>query len=217
MGTKIDDSRLPSMADALFPEVRQRVLAVLFGTPDRSFYANEVIALAQSGTGAVQRELAGLSEAELLTVSRQGNQKYYQANAAAPVFAELRALVLKTMGLADVLRAALAPLAPLADQISIAFVFGSIAKQTDTAQSDVDLLVVSDSLGYADLFSALEDATRTLGRTINPAIYTQAEFAARLQGDNAFVHRAMQQPKIWLMGQKTTLFMTTTTSPLDNT
>ena len=214
MGTKIDDSRLPSMADALFPEVRQRVLAVLFGTPDRSFYANEVIALAQSGTGAVQRELAGLSQAGLLTVSKQGNQKHYQANAAAPVFAELRGLVLKTMGLADVLRAALAP---LADQISIAFVFGSIAKQTDTAQSDVDLLVVSDSLGYADLFAALEDATRTLGRTINPAIYTQAEFAARLQGDNAFVHRAMQQPKIWLKGQKTTLFMTTTTSPLDNT
>ena len=203
MGTKIDDSRLPSMADALFPKVRQRVLAVLFGTPDRSFYANEVIALAQSGKGAVQRELAGLSESGLLTVSRQGNQKHYQANAAAPVFAELRGLVLKTMGLADVLRAALAP---LADQISIAFVFGSIAKQTDTAQSDVDLLVVSDSLGYADLFAALEDATRTLGRTINPAIYTQAEFAARLQGDNAFVHRAMQQPKIWLMGQETTLF-----------
>ena len=203
MGTKIDDSALPSMADALFPEVRQRVLAVLFGTPDRSFYANEVIALAQSGTGAVQRELAGLSEAGLLTVSRQGNQKHYQANAAAPVFAELRGLVLKTMGLADVLRAALAP---LGNEISIAFVFGSIAKQTDTAQSDVDLLVVSDSLGYADLFAALEDATRTLGRTINPAIYTQAEFAARLQGDNAFVHRAMQQPKIWLMGQETTLF-----------
>ena len=213
MGTKIDDSALPSMADALFPKVRQRVLAVLFGTPDRSFYANEVIALAQSGKGAVQRELAGLSEAGLLTVSRQGNQKHYQANAAAPVFAELRGLVLKTMGLADVLRAALAP---LGNEISIAFVFGSIAKQTDTAQSDVDLLVVSDSLGYADLFAALEDATRTLGRTINPAIYTQAEFAARLQGDNAFVHRAMQQPKIWLKGQETTLFMTTTTSPLDN-
>ena len=76
-----------SFADALFPKVRQRVLAVLFGTPDRSFYANEVIALAQSGKGAVQRELAGLSEAGLLTVSRQGNQKHYQANAAAPVFA----------------------------------------------------------------------------------------------------------------------------------
>ncbi|MGV8935112.1 MAG: transcriptional regulator, partial [Gallionellaceae bacterium] len=79
-----------SLADALFPKVRQRVLAVLFGTPDRSFYANEVTTLAQSGTGAVQRELAGLSGAGLLTISKQGNQKHYQANADAPVFAELR-------------------------------------------------------------------------------------------------------------------------------
>ena len=109
----------------MFPKVRQRVLAVLFGNPARSFYANEVIALAQSGTGAVQRELAALSEAGLLTVTRQGNQKHYQANAEAPVFAELRGLVLKTMGLADVLRAALAPLSP---QIELAFVYGSVAK-----------------------------------------------------------------------------------------
>ena len=97
------------MANALFSKVRQRVLAVLFGNPGRSFYANEVIALAQSGTGAVQRELATLSEAGLLTVRRQGNQKHYQANAEAPIFTELRGLVLKTMGLADVLRVALAP------------------------------------------------------------------------------------------------------------
>lgn len=203
MGTnQSPNAELTSIADALFPKVRQRVLAVLFGSPDRSFYANEVIALAQSGTGAVQRELAGLSEAGLLTVSKQGNQKHYQANAAAPVFTELRGLVLKTTGLADVLRAALVPLAA---QIEHAFVFGSIAKQTDTAQSDVDLLVVSDSLGYGDLFSALEVASQTLGRTINPALYTLVDFAARLQGDNAFITRVMQQPKIWLMGQETTL------------
>ena len=136
-----------SLADALFPKVRQRVLAVLFGNPTRSFYANEVIALAGSGSGAVQRELARLSQAGLLTVSRQGNQKHYQANADAPVFTELRGLVLKTSGLADVLRSALLPLAP---QISAAFVFGSVANQQDTAQSDIDVLVVSASLGYAN-------------------------------------------------------------------
>ena len=188
-----------STADALFPKVRQRVLAVLFGTPDRSFYTNEVIGLAQSGAGAVQRELADLAGAGLLTVRRQGNQKHFQANAASPVFAELRGLVLKTMGLADVLRAALAPLAP---QIEQAFVFGSIAKQQDTAASDVDLLVVSDTLGYGDVFGALESASQTLGRTINPALYTAADFRARLQADNAFINRVMQQPKIWLIGQE---------------
>lgn len=188
-----------SIANALFPKVRQRVLAVLFGAPDRSFYTNEVIGLAQSGAGAVQRELADLAAAGLLTVRKQGNQKHFQANAASPVFAELRGLVLKTMGLADVLRAALAPLAP---QIERAFVFGSIAKQQDTATSDVDLLVVSDTLGYGELFGALEAAGQTLGRTINPALYTAANFRARLQGDNAFINRVMQQPKIWLIGQE---------------
>ena len=101
MGISANPIEPSALADALFPKVRQRVLAVLFGAPDRSFYANEVIALAQSGTGAVQRELAGLSEAGLLTVRKQGNQKHYQANASAPVFAELRSLVLKTMGLTD--------------------------------------------------------------------------------------------------------------------
>jgi predicted nucleotidyltransferase len=188
-----------STADALFPKVRQRVLAVLFGAPDRSFYTNEVIGLVQSGAGAVQRELADLAAAGLLKVRKQGNQKHFQANETSPVFAELRGLVLKTMGLADVLRAALAPLAP---QIERAFVFGSIAEQQDTAASDVDLLVVSDSLGYGELFGALEGAGQTLGRTINPALYTAAEFRARRQEENAFINRVMQQPKIWLIGQE---------------
>ncbi len=198
MGTINIDSRLPSsLADALFPKVRQRVLAVLFGTPDRSFYANEVIALAQSGTGAVQRELATLAEAGLLTVSKQGNQKHFQANIAAPVFAELRGLILKTMGLADVLRVALAP---LAQQIETAFVYGSVAKQQDTASSDIDLMIISPSLGYADVFGALESAAGTLSRTINPTLYDPVELAKRIKQDNAFVTRVLQQPKIWLIG-----------------
>lgn len=188
-----------STADALFPKVRQRVLAVLFGSPDRSFYTNEVIGLAQSGAGAVQRELAGLAEAGLLTVRKQGNQKHFQANVASPVFAELRGLVLKTMGLADVVRAALVPPAP---QIEQAFVFGSIARQEDTAQSDVDLLVVSDTMGYGEVFAALESASQTVGRTINPALYSVADFRSRQAGDNAFINRVMQQPKIWLIGHE---------------
>ncbi|MBK7719142.1 MAG: transcriptional regulator [Giesbergeria sp.] len=188
-----------SAADALFPKVRQRVLAILFGTPDRSFYANEVIALAQSGTGAVQRELLGLSEAGLLTVSKQGNQKHYQANANAPVFAELRGLVLKTLGLADVLRAALAPLAA---QIDAAFIYGSMARQQDTAQSDVDVMIVSNTLGYGEVFGALEAATVSLGRTVNPTLYTRADWAKRVHDDNAFVTRVWQQPKIWLIGNE---------------
>ena len=196
-----------SLADALFPKVRQRVLAVLFGTPDRSFYANEVIALAQSGTGAVQRELAGLSAAGLLTVSKQGNQKHYQANAGAPVFAELRGLVLKTLGLADVLRAALSSLAA---QVDAAFIYGSVARQQDTAQSDVDVMIISSTLGYGEVFGALESATLSLGRKVNPTLYTPADWAKRVSNDNAFVTRVWLQPKIWLIGNETQLHASST-------
>ncbi len=199
MGISLNLQEPSGVASALFSKVRQRVLAVLFGNPGRSFYANEVIALAQSGTGAVQRELATLSEAGLLTVRRQGNQKHYQANADAPVFTELRGLVLKTMGLADVLRAALAPLAP---QIMQAFVYGSVARHQDMATSDIDVMIVSESLAYADVFGALENATATLGRKINPTLYTPAEMTKRISQDNAFITRVLQQPKIWLIGNE---------------
>ena len=122
-----------------------------------------MIALAHSGTGAVQRELARLEAAGLVTVVRVGKQKHYQANQASPVFQKLRALVLKTSGLADVLREALVP---ASDRIRAAFVYGSIAKGEETAASDIDLMVVSDGLTYADLFGALEAASAQLGRWI---------------------------------------------------
>ena len=199
MGTESQTLTATSPADALFPQVRQRVLAVLFGTPDRSFYANEVIALLQSGSGAVQRELASLSAAGLLTVRKQGNQKHYQANQASPVFAELRSLVLKTVGLGDVLRAALAPLAA---QIDMAFVYGSVARQQDTAQSDVDVLIISSTLSYAEVFTALEKAEQTLQRKVHPSLYTLADWEQRLRDDNAFASRVWEHPKLWLIGNE---------------
>ena len=188
-----------SLADALFPKVRQRVLGVLFGNVGRSFYANEVIALAQSGTGAVQRELVALAACGALTVIKVGNQRHYQANANSPIFEELRGLVLKTVGLADVLRTALQP---LAGQIEAAFVYGSVAKQQDTALSDIDVLIVSTDLGYADVFGALDAATAQLGRKVNPTLYTPADLAKRIENDNAFVTKVLQQPKIWLWGDE---------------
>jgi predicted nucleotidyltransferase len=165
-----------------------------------------VIALAQSGTGAVQRELAGLSQAGLLTVSKQGNQKHYQANADASVFAELRGLVMKTMGVADVLRTALQPLAA---QVEQAFVYGSVARQQDTAHSDVDVMVVSPSLGYGELFGALEAATQTLGRKVNPTLYTPEDIAKRIREDNAFVTRVLMQPTVWFIGTQEELYVPT--------
>jgi predicted nucleotidyltransferase len=163
------------------------------------FYANEIIALAGSGTGAVQRELAKLAEVGLVTVRRQGNQKHYQANAASPVFEELRGLVLKTFGLADIVRSALLP---LTTRIRAAFVYGSVAKARDTATSDVDLMVISDSVSYGEVFSALEQAANVLGRPVNPTVYTSREFERRVHDGTAFVARVMRQPKLWLIGDE---------------
>jgi predicted nucleotidyltransferase len=185
------------IADALFNRVQQRVLGILFGNPGRSFYSNELVDLAESGTGAVFRELKRLADAGLVTVEKVGRQKHYQANPACPVFGELRGLILKTVGLVDVLRRALAP---VASGVSAAFVYGSVAKGTDTADSDIDLLVVSEDLSYAQLYEALEGAARQLGRTANPTVYTRAEFDQRRREENAFVTRMLEQPKLWILG-----------------
>ncbi|HUE96184.1 MAG TPA: nucleotidyltransferase domain-containing protein [Longimicrobiaceae bacterium] len=193
-----DPQRMPpGIADALFGRVRQRVLALLFGHPERSFYANEIIGWVDAGSGAVQRELARMAAAGLLTITRIGRQKHYQANQAAPIFSELRGIVLKTSGLGDVLRAALLP---LEDRIRAAFVFGSVARGSDTAASDVDLMVISDRLTYADLFGTLETASSRLDRSLNPTIYTSPEFTRRVAERNPFLTRVLAQRRIWIIG-----------------
>lgn len=188
-----------SLADALFTTTQQRVLAFLFGQPERSFFATELIGLAGGGSGGVQRELARLAQSGLVTVTRVGTQKHYQANPQSPIFDELCAIVRKTVGLAEPLREALAPLAA---HISAAFVYGSVAKRTDTAASDIDLMVISDSLSYADLFATLEEAATRLGRPINPTVYTHKELAKRIKQDNVFVKRVLAQPKLWVIGEE---------------
>jgi len=199
LAKKSDAMPSVGVADALFTKVQQRVLGVLFGNPDRSFYANEVIALAKTGTGAVQRELARLQASGLVTVTDIGRQKHYQANRAAPVFEELRGLVLKTVGMVDVLRAALAP---LEDRIEAAFVYGSVAKGRDSAISDIDLMVISETLTYAELFGALESAAERLGRAVSPTVYSRAELDKRFREGNSFVCRVLAQDKIWVIGSE---------------
>jgi predicted nucleotidyltransferase len=190
------------LADALFGQVRRRVLGLLFGQPHRSFYANEIIRSVDAGSGAVQRELARLEGAGLVTTARIGRQKHYQANHEAPIYSELRGIVLKTSGLRDVLRDALSP---FETKLRAAFVFGSIAKGSDAAGSDVDLLLISDELTYAELFAALETGASRLGRTINPTIYTSAEFVRRTRELNPFLTKVLEQPKIWIVGEENCL------------
>ena len=191
-----------SLADALFSTVQQRVLAYLFGQPERSFFATELIKLAGGGSGAVQRELARLEESGLVVVTRLGTQKHYQANPKSPIFSELCGIAQKTVGLAEPLRDALKP---LAKRISAAFVYGSVAKKKDTAASDIDLMVISGKVTYADLFTALEEVSARLGRQVNATVYSSQELAKRVKQDNAFVTRVLAQPKIWIVGAESDL------------
>lgn len=190
-------SRRRSLADALFTKTQQRVLGAFFAQPDRSFYASELIRDAGTGSGAAQRELARLEDSGLIVARRIGNQKHYQANAASPLFSDLRNIVLKTVGLVEPLREALKP---IESDIRAAFVYGSVAKGSDQATSDIDLMVVSDTLSYGDVFGALDKVSRTLGRTVNPTVYSSTEFSKRAKADNAFVSRVLEGPKVWVIG-----------------
>lgn len=193
----VRESRSVGLAHALFTRTQQRVLGFLFGQPERSFFATELIALTGSGSGAVQRELKRLVASGLVTVVRIGNQKHYQANPASPVFEELRSLVVKTVGLADPIRQALVP---LSHRIDHALIYGSVARGSDTAESDIDLLVVADELTLEELYKALATAESALDRKINPTLYTSREFLERRSGGHPFLTRVLERDSIVLLG-----------------
>src|SRR5436853_4315114 len=140
-----------SLSDALFSKVQQRVLALIFGHPARSFYTSEIVRHVRSGSGAVERELSRLEQSGLVTAEWIGNQKHYRANQDSPVFAELRGLVAKTRGEPETTRESLRP---HGSTITAAFIYGSVAKGSDNASSDVDLMVIGDELNFSDLYTA---------------------------------------------------------------
>ena len=188
-----------SVAGALFTPVQQRVLGLLFGQPDRRFQSAELIRLVDAGTGAAHRQLKRLEDAGLVEVSRLGNQKHYQARRDTPFFPDLHGLILKTVGLVEPLRVALAP---LADRIVAAFVFGSVARGTDRAQSDIDVLVISDELTYPDVYEALEAAETVLSRSVNPTVLTLDKWRAAGGDGDSFAGRVAAQPKLFIIGSE---------------
>ncbi len=186
-----------SLGDALFTATQQKVLALLYGKPDRSFYANEIARWAQVGKGSVMRELDRMQKAGVLVLTQQGNQTHYLANAQCPIYAELLGIVRKTFGVAEHLRAALAP---LVGKLHWAFVYGSIAKGTAHSGSDIDLMLIGEGVNYSDVMTLLMPVEEQLGRTINPTLYTKATWQAQHKTDDNFVQRLAQQEKIDIIG-----------------
>jgi len=188
-----------SISNALFSKVQQRVLALIFGHPERSFYTSEIVRSVRSGTGAVERELSRLAGSGLVSVERVGNQKHFHANRESPVFEELHGLVLKTVALTEPLKQFLNP---YSGDIKAAFVYGSVARDADTAQSDVDVLVIGDQLSYAELYSAFQNAENVLRRKVNPIFLSPAEWRHKAEQKSSFISKISALPKIFIVGSE---------------
>lgn len=184
-------------ATLLFPaSYRRRVLTLLLLHPERALHVREIARLTGTTAGTLNKELTKLHAAGLLERERVGNQVRYTANRASPIFSEIAGILRKTIGLADVLADALAPSAPV---ISVAFVFGSMARATETAGSDVDVMLIG-SLGFGDAVKLLYPAQATLGREVNPKVFSADEWRARLKAKDPFIRDVLAKPKIFLIG-----------------
>jgi uncharacterized protein len=188
-----------ALPDVLFGKARGAILGLLYGHPDQSYYYRQITRQLNSvSVGTLQRELDTLLQLGLIERSIVGKQVFYRANRAHPVFPDLRALVAKTVGATQILSSALPP---LADRIAVAFVYGSMARQEEKAESDIDLLIVG-KVTLEDVLATLGDVEQSLGRQINPTVYSVAEFKSKLASGNHFVTSVVRGEKIFLIGDE---------------
>jgi predicted nucleotidyltransferase len=186
-----------AIAEALFSDSQSRVFRWLFGQPERSYHLSELRRLTGLGSASLQRELNKLANAGLVHSGRVGNLRTFQANAESPVYGELVALTRKTLGIEPMLQEALEPLAP---KLDAAFIYGSVAKGTDTAKSDIDVMLVGKNLLLGKVLELLVPMEAQLGRKINPTLLTPAEFKRRRAERDSFVNRVLAQPTLPLIG-----------------
>ncbi len=186
------------MIDSIFPKARQRLLGLLLPRPYQEFYLRELVRKSGMGQGSVQQELSSLAKSGLILRRKDGNRVYYRANTAAPIYNELKALMLKTAGLADVLRDALKP---EADKIDSAFVYGSVARGDETAESDIDLMVIG-TISFRRLTALIEPAQEYLGREINPTVYSKSEFVRKIRSGHHFCRCILREPKLFILGEE---------------
>lgn len=185
-----------AVGDLIFGQTRGRILTLLYGHPDQTFFIRQISREIDTSIGTVQRELGTLSQIGLIVRSVSGRQVYYKANRNHPVFAEIHSLIAKTVGVFQLLGSALAP---FAKRVSLAFVYGSMARQDENAGSDVDLMIVGD-VALDEILMQLAPVERVLGRPINPTLYSVNEFKSRLQSGNHFLRSVLSGEKVLLIG-----------------
>jgi len=179
-------------------KLRAKVLGWLFSHPDERYFVRQLTGLVEEDSTNVSRELTRLEKTGILVSTTEGRQKYYQANQGSPLFDELHGLVVKTAGVADALRSALA----LAQgQIRVAFIFGSIAIGNERRKSDIDVMIVG-RIPFEEVVSLLSPAENKLRREINPVVYPVAEFKKKVKEDHHFVNTVLEDEKIFLIGDE---------------
>lgn len=186
------------LCSGLFGKTRQVVLALLYGRADSSFYTKQILDAVKIGRGTVQRELKNLTDTGIIIREVQGRQVYYRANARCPIFDELKNIVRKTFGMADIIRQSLAT---NADKIRVAFIFGSVARSTDDRRSDIDLMMVG-KISFGDAVSLLTPAEQKLGREVNLVVYPIAEFKKKVKEDHHFIKTVLEDEKIFVIGDE---------------
>ena len=184
-----------SLPSLLFPEYRRRVLGLLLLRPDEALHGREIARRTGLPAGTITRELTKLAEVGLLKRTKRGNQQVYSADTSGPIFTELASILRKTSGLADVLVQALAPAAP---KLRLAFVFGSVARGQETGGSDVDVMLIGD-LGFREAVELLHPCQATLGREVNPKLFSTREFTDKAATE-PFLIDVLAKPKIFLIG-----------------
>ena len=184
------------LGELLSSRIRAEIFRNLFGiASDSALYMRELERRTGFAIGTVQTELKKLQRLDIITSVKDGNRVYYRANTAHPVYPEIRALVLKTSGLADVIVNALGN----ETGIRVAFVFGSFARQEEKAGSDVDLMVVGD-IGLRKLTGLLMNVSGKIGREINPHVFSEKEFVKRKKDQDHFLNQVLEAPKIFIIG-----------------
>lgn len=186
-----------SISAALFTDSQARVYRWLFGQPERAFHLNELRRLTGLGSASLQRELNRLADAGLVTSERVGNLRRFRANPDSPVYLELVALTRKVLGAEPMLREALVVLLP---NLRAAWIYGSHAKATETASSDIDVMLIGNRVTLSQVLEVVTPIEAELGRKINPTLYTTAEFAKRRAEPDSFVNRVLAQPVLPLIG-----------------
>jgi len=187
--------------DALFPKIRQRILAAALLQPDHAWYLLALARHLRVSPSSLQRELKALGEAGILKQRQDGGRIYYQADADCPIFHELGQILFKTAGIVEALKGAFKP---LQNQISVSFIFGSVAISAERSASDVDLIIVG-SARLSEVSPILRDAEKALGRPVNPHIYSPGEFAERLGREDHFLSAVLQEQRLFIIGDENDL------------